>query len=126
MKKTIFAFGSFMAPAFALAQTNNQATKDVGGLVGLTGVLVSALIPIASMLVILFFFYGLALYILKAGDPEKAAEGKSIMIWGILALFVMTSIYGIIGFIQRSTGTDSPGVSNPVVVPTFVPGTVTP
>jgi hypothetical protein len=124
MKKTLFALGLFLAPVFAFAQqTNNLGTRDAGGLVGLIGSLVAGLIPIASMLVILFFFYGLALYILKAGDPEKAQEGKSIMIWGILALFVMTSIYGIVGFLQRSTGTDAPAVSNPVVVPNFVPGT---
>jgi hypothetical protein len=77
------------------------------------------------MLAILFFFYGLALYILKAGDPEAAAEGKSIMIWGILALFVMTSIYGIIGFLQRSSGTDQRALNVPVEVPTFAPGQVT-
>jgi hypothetical protein len=77
------------------------------------------------MLAILFFFYGLAIYILHAGDPDKASEGKSIMIWGILALFVMTSIYGIIGFLQRSTGTDTAGTDNPVIVPTFDPGRAT-
>jgi hypothetical protein len=125
MKKSLFVLGSFLAPAFAFAQTNNQATKDVGGFVGLVGTIVSSLIPIASMLAILFFFYGLALYILKAGDPEAAAEGKSIMIWGILALFVMTSIYGIIGFLQRSTGADQAGTNIPVVTPTFTPGVTT-
>jgi hypothetical protein len=125
MKKSLFVLGSFLAPAFAFAQTNNQATRDAGGLVGLIGQIVSSLIPIASMLAILFFFYGLALYILKSGDPEAAAEGKSIMIWGILALFVMTSIYGIIGFLQRSTGADQRGTNIPVETPVFQPGLTT-
>jgi hypothetical protein len=124
MKKTIFAFGSFLVPAVAFGQVTSNMTKDVGGLVDLFGSLVAALIPIASMLAILFFFYGLAVYILKAGDPEEAAKGKSIMIWGLLALFVMTSIYGIIGFLQRSTGTDQAGVANPVVVPNVIPASV--
>ena len=122
MKKTLYTLVAFLAPAIALGQTSNP-TNDVGGIVNLFGILVASLIPIASMLAILFFFYGLALYILKAGDPEAAAEGKSIMIWGILALFVMTSIYGIIGFLQRSTGTDQAGTPITVTVPTFTPGT---
>jgi hypothetical protein len=125
MKKSLFVFGSFLAPVFAFAQTNNAATKDVGGFVGLFGIIISSLIPIASMLAILFFFYGLALYILKAGDPDSAAEGKSIMIWGIIALFIMVSIYGIIGFIQRSSGTDQAGTDIPVMTPTFTPGVTT-
>ncbi|MCK9352134.1 MAG: hypothetical protein WCT49_02790 [Candidatus Paceibacterota bacterium] len=123
MKKSLFVLGAFLTPAIALGQTSN-VTKDAGGLINLFGVIVAQLIPIASMLAILFFFYGLAVYILKAGDPEKAAEGKSIMIWGILALFVMVSIYGIIGFLQRSTGTDEGAISNPVIIPDVVPASV--
>ncbi|MCK9352131.1 MAG: hypothetical protein WCT49_02775 [Candidatus Paceibacterota bacterium] len=123
MKKTLFALVSFFVPAIALGQTSNM-TADAGGLVNLFGVIIASLIPIASMLAILFFFYGLALYILKAGDPDAAAEGKSIMIWGILALFVMVSIYGIIGFLQRSTGTDETATAINVITPTFTPATV--
>lgn len=123
MKKSLFVLGSFLAPVILFAQTSNTS-KDVGGLVKLVGDLTSMLIPIASMLAILFFFYGLAIYIYKAGDTESAAEGKSIMIWGILALFVMTSIYGIIGFLQRSTGADQGGQAINVVVPNFDPGNV--
>jgi hypothetical protein len=124
MKKTLFVFGSFFAPLAVFAQAGENTQKNVGGLVQLFGDLVAMLIPIASMLAILFFFYGLAIYILHAGDPEKAAEGKSIMIWGILALFVMTSIYGIIGFLQRSSGTDRAGTSINVLTPDFKPGEV--
>ncbi len=112
-----------LAPAIAFGQGRNTS-GDIGGLVTLFGNLVAMLIPIASMLAILFFFYGLAIYILHAGDPDKAAEGKSIMIWGILALFVMTSIYGIIGFLQRSSGTDQAGYSNTIVVPSVQTGSV--
>jgi hypothetical protein len=122
MKKFLYAFGLFLVPLAVFAQTGENTQKNLGGLVKLLGDIVSMLIPIASMLVLLFFFYGLAVYILHAGDPEKAAEGKSIMIWGILALFVMTSLYGIIGFMQRSLGTDKGGTPINVIVPNFVPG----
>ena len=124
MKKLFLVLGAgALAPVMTFAQGRNSS-GDVGGLVTLFGNLVSMLIPIASMLAILFFFYGLAIYILHAGDPDKAAEGKSIMIWGILALFVMTSIYGIIGFLQRSSGTDQAGYSNTIVVPSVQTGSV--
>ena len=121
MKKTFFGLVAFMVPTIAFGQLVTQnTTKDAGGLLTLFGTLVQQLIPIASMLVILFFFYGLSLFILKAGDPKAVEEGKGIMVWGILALFVMISIYGIIGFIQRSTGTDMPAISNPIVLPSVV------
>ena len=34
----------------------------------------------------------------------KAEEGKNIMKWGLIALFVMISVWGIIGFFQRALG----------------------
>lgn len=123
MKKTLFVLGAFLSPAVIYAQTSNSS-KDLGGLVALFRDIVTQLIPVASMLAILFFFYGLAIYILHAGDAEQAKEGKSIMIWGILALFVMTSIYGIIGFLQRTTGTDEAASPINVVTPDFKPANV--
>jgi len=122
MKTKFFVLSSILLSPVAMisARYQNDA-KNIGGLTYLVGSIVAGIIPIASMLAILFFFYGLAMYILKAGDPKAADEGKSIMIWGIIAIFVMTSIYGIVGFIQRSAGMDRAAISNPVVVPDFVP-----
>jgi hypothetical protein len=124
MKKKLFVFGSVFLYPFALVRAfDRNVSDDVGGLTAVLGTIVALLIPIASMLAILFFFYGLALYILKAGDPKAADEGKSIMIWGIVALFVMTSIYGIIGFIQRSSGMDQRATNIQVEVPNVIPST---
>ena len=61
-------------------------------------------ITITIGLAIAFFFYGLAKYILNAGDEEKKKEGKSIMIWGVIALFVMVSIWGIINVLADTFG----------------------
>jgi hypothetical protein len=35
-----------------------------------------------------------------AGGEKSAEEGKSIMVWGVVGLFVAFSIWGIIRFIQ--------------------------
>ena len=55
------------------------------------------LIPLVFALALLFFFWGVAKYIWSAGDAKE--EGKQIMVWGVVALFVMSSIWGIIYFI---------------------------
>lgn len=119
MKKAFIVLGTLATPFMALAQNTNQ---DFQGLVELTGTIVNLLVPIVSTLVVLFFFWGLAQYVLAAGDEEKAKEGKSIMIWGAVALFVMVSIWGIIGFMQntlgvRNTGTQTETIQLPNIVP---------
>lgn len=113
MKKVIYAALAF-SPVMAFAQ-------QLGGLTNIVLFIqstVRALIPIAFGLAIVYFFYGLAQYIRSAGDPKKAAEGKSIMIYGTIAIAVMISIYGlaewlrnVLGVSNTTTGT-APTVSN--------------
>ncbi|MSR87566.1 MAG: hypothetical protein EXS69_00090 [Candidatus Zambryskibacteria bacterium] len=51
---------------------------------------------------LLIFLWGLVKFIFKIGGSEKAVEeGRNIMVWGLIALFVMTSVWGIILFFQN-------------------------
>ena len=80
--------------------------------------IVTLLIPIAFSAALLFFFWGLAQYILSAGNEEAKAQGRNMMIWGIVALFVMASVWGLVAFIGDALGIgqsediDVPGVLN--------------
>ncbi len=66
--------------------------------------IVDILIPLAFMLAMALFFFGIAKYIWSEGQGK--AEGKQIMIWGVVALFVMSSVWGIVYFIQKELGID--------------------
>ena len=115
--------GAFSMPFIASAQGNGDLTSFVL----VMGNIVNLLVPLVSTLAIVFFFYGLAKYVLNAGDEEKKAEGKNIMIWGVLAMFVLVTIWGIIGFLQKTAG-NTQGPSNinvdlPDVVPSNISGT---
>lgn len=96
----LLAFGPMMA--FAAAPTvdvsfiNTVATQ--------LATAVKTLIPLVFGLAVLYFFWGIAKYILAAGDPEKAKEGKSIMIYGVIAIAVMASIWGLVSWLQGVTG----------------------
>jgi uncharacterized membrane protein len=103
MKKTFAIAAMWALPAFALAQNTEG---DLAGLVTALGNLVKLLVPLASTLCVVFFFWGLAKFILNSGDEEKRKEGKDIMIWGILAMFVLVTIWGIIAFMQKTLGND--------------------
>lgn len=69
------------------------------------------LIPLAFSLALLFFFWGVAKYIYSEGTGKE--EGKKIMIWGVVALFVMSSIWGLVSFIRGELiGNNNPTNSN--------------
>ncbi len=61
---------------------------------------------IVASLALLYFFWGLAELILKSSDDEKRKESIQKLIWGLVALFVLLSIAGIINLLQFSFGLD--------------------
>mgnify|MGYP001276423118 CR=1 FL=1 len=92
---------------------------DIVDIVGVVGQLIRTATPIVVALALLYFFWGLAKYILAAGDEEAKTEGRSIMIWGIIALFVIVSVWGLVGVLNTTFGIDQeattpiPGVNVP-------------
>ena len=127
-KKALIAGIAFTAPLFAFAvggiQTpgNTPLTQFVRSIY----TIVRLLVPIVSLLAVIYFFYGLAKYVLSAGDEEKAQEGKSIMIWGVLAMFVLVAIWGIVGFIQSSIGANIAPDQVNIILPDVNPSTAGP
>ncbi len=68
-------------------------------------IITSILIPLAYALCLLYFFWGVAKYIKGGASSDKAVEeGKKVMIWGIVGLFVATSVWGIVEFIRNELG----------------------
>ncbi|OHA91206.1 MAG: hypothetical protein A2758_01900 [Candidatus Zambryskibacteria bacterium RIFCSPHIGHO2_01_FULL_49_18] len=66
--------------------------------------LINPLITILVALALLVFFKGLVGFIAKSGDAKTHAEGRSLMIWGLIGLFVMVSIFGILRFAFNEFG----------------------
>ncbi len=115
MKKFIVSALAF-TPMFVFAQGNlNNVEVLLNGLKRLVGIATPMVLGIA----LLGFFWGLAMYIFNSADEDKRKEGKHIMLWGIIALFVMTAIWGLVGFLgtallgNTNTGgtVTAPGIS---------------
>ncbi len=50
-------------------------------------------------LAIMYFLYGVYVFIQNADNAEKRQEGYNSMLWGIIGLFIMVSAVGIINLI---------------------------
>ena len=70
----------------------------VGNLIGLMRPLVSVIIGLA----LIYFLWGLVKFISASGDESEVTKGKEAMLWGIIALFVMISIQGIVYLVADS------------------------
>jgi hypothetical protein len=93
---------SFVAsPLFANAFLEGTRTR----LESVQEIVKTLIIPIIFTLALLCFFWGIVKYIWSEGQGKE--EGRKIMIWGIVALFVMASVWGLVGFVQNSIGIDA-------------------
>lgn len=73
------------------------APSDLKQLFVLIIQLINGLIAIAAAIALLYFVWGLAKFILNdTGSEDVATKAKNIMLWGVIALFVLFSIWGII------------------------------
>lgn len=75
--------------------------------------LLDVLTVVIIALALVFFLWGLAVFILSAGDEEKRGKGKQIMIWGAIAFTVMLGIWGIVTFLLDAFGIG--GVDTPEI-----------
>jgi hypothetical protein len=87
-------------PTLAYAQELNNIQRLLDSI----GRLISAALPIVAGLALLAFFWGVAMFIFAQADESKKVEAKKIMIWSVVALFVMVSVWGLVRFINNALG----------------------
>src|SRR3989344_5467369 len=102
-KKIKYLIGAGMAflPFIALAQSQPRNLTD---LIGRFVEILDALIPLLFGIALIGFLWGVGQFILKSDNEEERKKGKQIMIWGIIGLFVMTAVWGLVLIIGGTFG----------------------
>ncbi|MES2214258.1 MAG: hypothetical protein V4465_02605 [Patescibacteria group bacterium] len=103
MKKTLLGALAF-APVLAFAQNNNPTLGGIFTLMTNVKRLVDLALPLVVGLALLGFFWGLMKFIFAAGDEDKRKEARQIMIYGVIALFVMVAVWGLVAFVGNALG----------------------
>jgi len=97
----IAEIGIMSLPLVAGAQ---GSPTTLGGFIFLFIDLIVSIIPVISALVLLAFVWGLTKFIAKAGDSKAHEEGRNLMVWGSIALFVLITFWGILHFLANEFG----------------------
>lgn len=64
--------------------------------------IVNLIIPIFVALALIGFLWGISQTILHADSPEARKKGRDIAVYGIIALFVMLSLWGLLRAAQNT------------------------
>ena len=105
MKKIISIVSLYALPTLAFA-----AVTDANSLFTEAQNILKKVLPIIISIAVIYFVYNAFNYMIVA-DEEKKGEAKSRMIYGVIALFVMVSVWGLVGILSGTFGfstTDAP------------------
>ena len=101
LKKISFALALsvFAVPFLASAQNFTQVNNILGGI----GFILGLILPLIITLGVAYFLWGIITYVLGKSDDAKK-EGKNRIIYGFIAIAVMTMFWGVIKFFSTTTG----------------------
>ena len=111
--KRILAIGAVSAmPFLALAQSiNYQSSSGLSGLISWAGSMLAKIVPLFVALAVVYFIWEVFQYTI-AGDEDKKKAAKTQIIWGIVGIFIMVSVWGLVAILQSTFNTSSVGISN--------------
>ncbi|MEK9183501.1 MAG: pilin [Patescibacteria group bacterium] len=114
--KKLIPLGISLMPALAIAATiglPTQVTSDTTGIGKIfkdLGGVFNAIIPLLMVAATVFFLWGVLQFVTSGGDEDKRKEGRDHIIYGLIGLFIMVAVWGLVGAIQGTfnlTGTSS-------------------
>ena len=69
-----------------------------------TCMIYKSVIPLIFALAVVLFLWGVVQFVLYSGEEAKKERGKEFMIWGIIALAVMVSVWGLVKILGTTFG----------------------
>lgn len=98
------------AAGLDIRTSSNFSFRGGGGLWNLFGIVIGILDQVVILLIalaVVFFIYGIVKFIKSADEEEGREKGKNIMFYGIIGLFVMVSVWGIVNILINTFELDT-------------------
>ena len=112
-----------LVPALVFAQQQgapqgNQVTNIITQFTGAARITVTLLFVLAMLV----FVWGAVKLITAAGDPEAIKKARGFMWWGVIAMAVLASVFGLVTFLQSYFGVTGGGGFQNVPIPANIIG----
>lgn len=96
------ALSVLLLPLLTYAQTVGTILEKISDILNIT-------IPVLMILATLVFLWGIITYITASGDEEKLKGARMYIIWGLIGLFVMVAVWGLVQVLLNTFGVGTPG-----------------
>jgi len=108
MKNKLIALGALLAASPLLVSAQSVSTNcglpgDLAYTICRIAGFINIIIPILISAAVLVFIWGVIGYVL-GGSEEAKDEGKKRMLYGLIGLLVIVSIWGIVSIVKNTFG----------------------
>jgi glucose uptake protein GlcU len=107
MKKIIYTF-LFLILSVVSVPVLAATPKNLKSLINdiFIGGMLKPVVPLLVGLAVVVFIYGVLITMFSEGG-EKKEDGKKFMFWGIIGIFVMVSVWGLVAVVQSTFQLDN-------------------
>lgn len=93
--------------------------SKAGDIPGVLNPLIQSAFGVLIGVAVFIIAWGIFKFILRADDEDERATGRSMIMWGVVGLFLMISIWGMVNIIKGTLGltTTTPAVPQ-IPIPT--------
>ena len=97
----------------ALPFSANAAISNVDDIFAFIQHLLNVILPLIIAAAVVYFVWGM-FQLFLAGDEEKKDKAKTTIIYGVIAIFVMVSIWGLVNILSNTFGLNNTSIQGNV------------
>ena len=112
--KTVVFLVAVLLPIGASAQ---YEISGVDGIMPFIAGIINMVFPILVSIAVFFIAWSIFVFILNAGDPEKRSQGGKRIFWGVIGVFLMLSVWGLVNILRSSIELNNEPFEMPSLLP---------
>lgn len=118
MKKSLLSIFTALVPVLSFAQEGTAPiVRTVDGFLNYILYLAQRALPLLILAALVLLLYGIVVTFFFNRSDDSRKEGKSFIINGIIALFVMVSVWGLVNLLRGTFNLDDNNIPLAPAIP---------
>lgn len=89
-------------------------SKGLVGIIQFVGGILNLILPLIVGAAVVYFMYNVFKYAVASEEDDKT-KAKTQMIWGVIGIFVIVSVWGLVNILGSTFNLDNTGGKAPVI-----------
>jgi hypothetical protein len=115
--KKILSLLTVFSPAIVFAQADVPVARTIDGLLNWVIYIAGRALPLLILAALVLFLFGIVKRFFWSKDDANKGEAGRYILWGVVALFVMVSVWGLVNLLRGSFNLDNSNIPVAPAIP---------